>query len=1488
MKNESADISLEIQANLDGDIKEDLDEINEGLEEISKSSGTSFEKASNATDTFNKKTDASLKTLHKLDNSIVSLGRTFNRVKPNILSLPTKLSENAENAVIKIRNMESSISGLTKIASISFAGIAGSAAIAIKKYSDFEDGILKVQTISNRSFEEIKKAADDLSVKYGLSVSQIVEGNYQLVSSMGDVANAQEILDTSAKLSIAGFTDYESAMNGLVAVLNGYKMEATEANRVADILMTIQNKGVTTINELQASLSKVTSLASNVNVSFEDLASALTTITANKVETAQAITGLKSAFGELGRSGSEAAKNFKLATGEMFSEFMKTHTIVDAIQKLEDYSKKTGKSFMDMFGSLEAGNAIMNLAGGNLNKLKNSLDDINNSSGTANKALSKLDEGANRAFQKLKEQVNKSVRDIGEALIPTVKDLTKKISEIDWGKAFSQDNINKISNTIKVVGGVTAAVLSLKAALGGVRLILDSINGIMIAGKGIAKLLAWAGGAVSTTGLSLVGLMFGAHKANKYWDKKESEIISAKINNAPLKERKKAYEEMIKSLELQVGILKKADENEDRYSRKTLKTMEKLKNLKLEYARFTGNTQGYYTFGNSSKSDIEKWNRLESKLDSYKKKVFKTKEEINKAMEELVKSGAKDYQLQYFKNLEKDFEQSISSSPVISNTISTVGKKGEEAIARQKNEIAELLKEYQDFSTKSPKIWELLGLDEKEILEEKIFFLKSALQKSVEIGATALIPSLKTEFDKANKELVLKISKINFEEGKKNLIKELDALNKEDITKIGAYNSKNLKETEYEKNIAKYRVLDKFINSIDENTANLNAVELEDIKSRKENLAKKIILYNKEDKVIKERIENIKSVNNGLSSLASGIYSISSVTGSKTLGSIGGVIDNVASLGSSIGTLTGTGIGSLSAIGSATTSIGAAGAGLAAAGAIATGVGAAIGIGIMAGSIINSRGKKKAAKIDQRNKENESIYAEQVKAMQQLTQVLIKNSEIIKNFTDRMLSDISKNPTLKIISGGATNYDSIYQSMLNGKHFEDISAIEKGSASYRKMFRKKHKDTYTAVKISEDKLLKMLGFDKTELDVFTDAEMRQLDKALKGVSHSDLVNATGRNLTQSNIEEWKKQIHEFVTQLDILEREKKELFKGSTLESFMGIDYISEKKLIEEYTEQFKQLGLVGEQYNETIKEMAKNNQVLVSAMQDVRTQTIENFTKGNGGFVIAMKSYFEKIFKNASSIVYDVAFSDLDSYFTGMFQKISEKLVNIKKSGKLNFKDLLTDIDFSKLKLAETIEIQAKKSLDRLKEFLLNNGIDISIINKILPYSDFTDRLNDLKNALSNAMNEAQKEKRLDTFTKSLGESLYESTKNSLIKAFSESSVYQGLISKFINTEDIKAEIEKVGTFEGAFNIIKNKLQEFGYRLESNNLGGFDAINNKASVENKLGNAYYQDKASNVEIKVINNFNSEVYGVDDLQNRILKSVNIGIETWIKRPKVAP
>lgn len=769
---------------------------------------------------------------------------------------------------------------------------------------------------------------------------------------------------------------------------------------------------------------------------------------------------------------------------------------------------------------------------------------------------------------------------------------------------------------------------------------------------------------------------------------------------------------------------------------------------------------------------------------------------------------------------------------------------------------------------------DITGIKELEQLKSKLSTIQSYMKGAIEKGNKGLLEKLQQDF----KETTFEIHKVNIQKGLDEIQKQLDTL---DIK----LESGKIDEQGYHKE--RVSLLDKVLEQFSENFMNLSDQDKAELKEKIEAFKKEktvsdeaIKQKEKETAAAKRVTEGLDLLSSGFNGIAAGI-SAANINNSQTMNGISGIFSSFGTVAKGLETL-----GGFKSLGSIATTAASWGSSLATVGTIASGVGAAIGVVGAIGSFIGRKGKKKAAKIDAENKENEEAYKKQISAIQQLTQAIEKYSERIKTFADRVLVDISKNPTLKYIAGGQRNFDLIHDSMISGKHFADITALEKGSKKYRSGFRKKRKSTYTKVDISEAELLKYLGFDKTELDAFTDEEMRQLDKVLDKVNHETLRRATGRNLTESSIEEWKKQVHEFTKQLEFLEKEKADLFRGSTLESFSGMEFRTEKELIKEYTEQFKELGLEGEKYTETIKEMAKNNQVLVTSMLDVRNNAIEGLATWNGGFLTAAKSYFEKIYKNASSVAYDVAFSDIDSYMSEMFKTISDKLLDVKKSGKLDFSNLLSDFDFAKFKNLELSEKEIKKSLDAIKRQMLDSGVDLSLINKLLPQSDFNNRLNDLTTSLSAAMSAGLETHKYESFTETLGKSLYDSTKNGLVKAFSESALYQGMIEKFIDTEDLRSKLEKAGNFKEAFNLTENIMKKFGYEMEANGFGGFDAIGNLAKEEKKLGNAYYQDKASNMEINVTNHFHDIVYGVQDLESKINKAVTDGLELASKKPVI--
>lgn len=1325
-------------------------------------------------DTETGDTEAKIK---RVETCIGDIGKTSVKAGDEIAKFPKKVGVEAEKTLQKLELLNQKISKirtvtqpLAKTGKYALVGLTGAATVAIKKYADFEAGILKVRTISKKSFEDIESDVRNLAKRYGLSTAEVAEGNYQLVSSMGDVKESAQILDTTAKLSIAGFTDYASAMNGLVAVMNGYKMEAKDAASVADILMTVQNRGVTTINELQGSLSEVTSVAYNANVGFKDIAAAMATITSNKVGTAEAVTGLKGAILELMQDGSQAAKHFQKATGEAFDKFMNNHSLVEAIQMLDEYSKKTGISLANIFGNVRAGTAFMNLSGSNLKKFTEDLKAMSSATGTADKAMKELDKGAKRTFEKLKAQAHESALAIGKALVPQVKKLTEWLSKVNWEKIFSEQNVGRIVNTGKQIAIVAGALWGIDKALKSIQTVSTAI----MTGK---SFIAWlAGGSAGAVALITGSVVAGAAYTLK------------KVNDSMRDKRITESE-------------RRRQENLRAYNKK-------------------------HYWGTNYNPNNSNDGFLSAPTGIYSKKEEK------------------------------------ATSPVLASGYDKTDKKGSKSKA-DRDELQEFIKTYKKEMKDLPKFWDIIGLSKKEKLENYLDMFKSNLQRAIELGSESLTSSFSKSFQDT-----------------KNKLNDMEAQNI--LKTFHSKSEKNAKETDSSKRLSKeIENTETAIQALRELDEDRYADAITNLEKQKDFYETNEKLQNEEIRKKQEYNDKLNATINALNTAANGFSQLASATGSKTIGGFANILGSAASIGSAMKDW-----GGMSSIAGMFSKAGSFSGGMASIGAAAGIAAAGIGIAATIGSLIGRSGKKKAAKIDARNKENEEAYKKQISALQQLTQAIQQNSERIKSFADRMLTDVAKNPTIRMIVGGERNFDLLHNSMISGKHFADITALEKGSKKYRSGFRKKRKSTYTKVDISEAELLKYLGFDKTELDAFTDEEMRQLDKVLDKVNHETLRRATGRNLTESSIEEWKKQVHAFTKQLEFLEKEKADLFRGSTLESFSGMEFRTEKELIKEYTEQFKELGLEGEKYTETIKEMAKNNQVLVTSMLDVRSNAIEGLATGNGGFLTAAKSYFEKIYKNASSVAYDVAFSDIDSYMSEMFKTISDKLLDVKKSGKLDFSNLLSDFDFAKFKNLELSEKEIKKSLDTIKRQLLDSGVDLSIINKLLPQSDFNNRLNDLTTSLSAAMSAGLETHKYESFTETLGKSLYDSTKNGLVKAFSESALYRGMIEKFIDTEDLRSKLEKAGNFKEAFNLTENIMKKFGYEMEANGFGGFDAISNLAKEEKRLGNAYYQDKASNMEINVTNHFHDIVYGVQDLESKINKAVTDGLELASKKPVI--
>lgn len=552
-------------------------------------------------------------------------------------------------------------------------------------------------------------------------------------------------------------------------------------------------------------------------------------------------------------------------------------------------------------------------------------------------------------------------------------------------------------------------------------------------------------------------------------------------------------------------------------------------------------------------------------------------------------------------------------------------------------------------------------------------------------------------------------------------------------------------------------------------------------------------------------------------------------------------------------------------------------------GALTSVSGIIAGVNVLSSLTSSLSGKDKKKKIEKSNEENKQAFENSTTTLLSFVEAIKANISAINSYSSTLLGYATNNTTFSGIAKVEKNFDLYIKAMVDGtKNFGTVTGLVKSKTKYKSWFKSKSADTYEAVEVKEADILKSMGITNTTIDNMDENQLRDFAEKLKTTGRGDLL----ISLVDSNFEEWKEGIYEYVGQINKLREEQEQLFRNSTLNAFEGIDVSSYKSLIQEYTQMFEDMGLNADAYKDTIEEMARNAQVLVTAMQDVRNSFVEALSSGEASdFSSSMSSYFKKILNNAAQVTYDVAYSSIDEYMTKEFEKISEKLVDMKKSGVLNFDGFWDDFNFNKILEADRITTDYEKVINDLRTQLENRGFSSSLIDSMLPATELSERIESIKSMLSSAMSEALNNNSFASFEESLGNSIYESVKDSLIQAFVDSEVYRTYMNQFYNMDDIKEKLSQAANAQQGFGLMQDYLKDLEYELEKMGLNRGNAASGNSTEENTLGNSYYQDSGIEYNITIEQHF-SGVYGFDAMYDVAKQGATEAIEEWKNQGKV--
>ncbi len=378
--------------------------------------------------------------------------------------------------------------------------------------AQFETSTAMVATIadtSQKSLSSISKEVRTYSNETGEAASDMAEATYQAISASVNTADAAAFAGTATKLAVGGFTSATTAVDVLTTAINAYGLAASDATQLSDYLITTQNLGKTSVDQLAQSVGKVIPLASAYNVQMDNLSSAYAVLTANGIATAESGTYLKSMLNELGDTGSDVSEVLLNSTGKTFAQLMEQgYSLGDVMAMLGDAVDGDSTAFNALWSSTEAGIGALSLFNAGADKYNSVLESMRTSAGATEKAYSTMADTTDKSKQRMENAFNNLKISVGDVLNPALTQVYEGFTGIFAGMSDFVGEYPAVVAAISAiavgVGGFTGALAAYNLATTAAKFVTEAFTATLAANPYVlaaAGIVAVTAAAVTLTGV---------------------------------------------------------------------------------------------------------------------------------------------------------------------------------------------------------------------------------------------------------------------------------------------------------------------------------------------------------------------------------------------------------------------------------------------------------------------------------------------------------------------------------------------------------------------------------------------------------------------------------------------------------------------------------------------------------------------------------------------------------------------------------------------------------------------------------------------------------------------------------------------------------------------------------------------------------------------------------------------------------------------------
>lgn len=362
----------------------------------------------------------------------MSAGDVIWFIRGDLSGLNKALAEGRKNVQSSMTGMSASAKQVAGAFSVAGAGILAGLGLAVGGAVKFKSAIAEVSTLGVRDMKTLEKGVMDIATRYGKDLTESARGAYQVVSATGlNAAKSVEVLNLATKASVAGVAEVSEAVLLGTGVMNAYGKETSDLSGIFDEAFVAVKAGVTTFGELASSVGKVSPAMASVGLSSKEMFAAIAALTKGGLSTAEAVTGLKAALTNVIKPSREA-KDLAEKLGINFSAAgLKSKGLKKFLEELNGAVGGNVTEMGKFFGSTEALNAVLALAGKQSKSFSDILAEMHNSIGMTDEAFEKMVRNdPAQAFNKIRSKAQRLGVILGTALLPALKEVLDVLGPI--------------------------------------------------------------------------------------------------------------------------------------------------------------------------------------------------------------------------------------------------------------------------------------------------------------------------------------------------------------------------------------------------------------------------------------------------------------------------------------------------------------------------------------------------------------------------------------------------------------------------------------------------------------------------------------------------------------------------------------------------------------------------------------------------------------------------------------------------------------------------------------------------------------------------------------------------------------------------------------------------------------------------------------------------------------------------------------------------